>query len=167
MSMNLLHRIVSGGQTGADRAALDVAIEAGIPYGGWCPKGGLAEDLDRSPGLLAAYPQLREADSPDPVQRTEWNVRDSDGTLVIVPGGEIRSRGTALTVRFAEELGRPFAVVDPLSDQGVEQAGRFLSSLPHGATLNVAGPRESQSPGVYEAARTLLGDLTGQTPRAR
>ena len=70
-------KIISGGQTGVDRAALDVAIERGMPWGGWCPKGGWAEDLPDAPGLLAKYPNLRETALPHPLQRTEWNVRDA------------------------------------------------------------------------------------------
>ena len=76
--------IVSGGQTGVDRAALDVAIELGIRYRGWCPKGGWAEDRPNPPGLLALYPQLRETPEADPHQRTEWNVRDCDCLMVLV-----------------------------------------------------------------------------------
>ena len=73
--------IVSGGQTGVDRAALDAAIARGIAYGGWCPQGGWAEDCPEPPGVLARYPLLRETPSADPAQRTEWNVRDSDASL--------------------------------------------------------------------------------------
>ena len=80
-------RIVSGGQTGVDRAALDVAIELGIPYGGWCPRGGWAEDMPAPPGLLSRYPLLRETAGSDPAERTRLNVRDSDATLVLCPGG--------------------------------------------------------------------------------
>jgi hypothetical protein len=71
-------KILSGGQTGVDRAALDVAIARAMPYGGWCPRGGWAEDFSDSPGLLATYPHLRETPSRDPAQRTDWNVRDAD-----------------------------------------------------------------------------------------
>jgi hypothetical protein len=77
--------IVSGGQTGVDRAALDVAIERGMDWGGWCPKGGWAEDLTEPPGVLTRYPKLKETPLANPVQRTEWNVRDADATLVGVP----------------------------------------------------------------------------------
>ncbi|HEY6920163.1 MAG TPA: putative molybdenum carrier protein, partial [Methyloceanibacter sp.] len=68
-------KILSGGQTGVDRAALDAAIERGIACGGWCPKGGWAEDMPRPPGVLARYPMLQETPLGDHVQRTEWNVR--------------------------------------------------------------------------------------------
>jgi Circularly permutated YpsA SLOG family len=76
-------KITSGGQTGVDRAALDLAIEYGMSWGGWCPKGGWAEDFPDPPGLLTKYPNLRETPLARTKQRTEWNVRDSDATLII------------------------------------------------------------------------------------
>ena len=80
-------QLISGGQTGVDRAVLDVAVERGIAYGGWCPKGGWAEDFPKPPGLLAKYPQLRETPLADPAQRTEWNVRDADACMIVVDAG--------------------------------------------------------------------------------
>jgi hypothetical protein len=71
-------KLLSGGQSGVDRAVLDVALARGIAYGGWCPKGGWAEDFPKPPGVLAKYPQLAETPLVDPAQRTEWNVRDAD-----------------------------------------------------------------------------------------
>jgi len=80
-----------------DRAALDVAIALAIPYGGWCPLGGWAEDFPEPPGLLPRYPLLRETPLADPAQRTEWNLRDSDAVLVIsLAAGPAVSRGTEL-----------------------------------------------------------------------
>jgi len=154
----VIGRIVSGGQTGADRAALDAAIETGTPYGGWCPLGGLAEDHPEPPGLLDHYPGLRESDSPDPVVRTELNVRDSDATLILVPGGTITSFGTALTEKFARRMKRPYAVVnpDPGPDAALPEVLNLIDRIPDGSTLNVAGPRESQALGIYEASRSLM-----------
>src|ERR1700761_3351802 len=104
-------KLISGGQRGVDRAWLDVAIECGIAYGGWCPRGGWAEDLPEPPGLLARYPLLRQTPEADPSQRTRWNVRDSDATLVMLDGSRpAAASGTALTVAVAEELGRPVAL---------------------------------------------------------
>lgn len=147
-----LRRVVSGGQTGADRAALDVAIGLGIPYGGWCPAGGRAEDHPMPPGLLADYPDLRETEEADADVRTERNVRDSDATLVLVPRGDWHSPGTDRTVDCCRCLGRPHLVAT-LDDPGAVAAWLVDTA---GSVLNVAGPRESQSPGIYDAARALL-----------
>jgi hypothetical protein len=156
-------RIVSGGQSGVDRAALDVAIALGIPYGGWCPRGGWAEDMPEPPGLLARYPLLRETPSREPAERTALNVRDSDATLVLVPGGVIEpGSGTALTVSLARELGRPHAALDLADAAALDAARDLLAGLGAGARLNVAGPRESGSPGVYQSARDLLAALLGR-----
>ena len=96
-------KIVSGGQTGVDRAALDVAIELGIEYGGWCPKGGWAEDHVIPPGVLVLYPKLTATPLAEPEQRTEWNVRDSDATLILIRGsGLLNSSGQLLAARFTE-----------------------------------------------------------------
>src|ERR1700744_6191338 len=77
-------KIISGGQSGVDRAALDAALAHGIDYGGWCPKGGWAEDFPDPPGLLAKYPSLQETPLSEPAQRTEWNVRDADACLILI-----------------------------------------------------------------------------------
>jgi hypothetical protein len=145
-------RIVSGGQSGVDRAALEVGRRTGIPIGGWCPAGGWAEDLTEPPGLLGLFPELRPTPSSDPSERTRWNVRDSDATLVLTRGDTV-SPGTALTIDLLEELGRPHLVVD-VAD--VETVRRWLATLPDGVVLNVAGPRESQAPGIHADATALL-----------
>lgn len=141
-------KIISGGQTGVDRAALDAAIEAGIPHGGWCPRGRLAED-----GRIPDEYELVETESPDYPARTEQNVLDADATLILHRGP--LSGGTVLTLRMAERYGRPSLVVD--LDDGLDPAdvrswleGRSVE------TLNVAGPRESQNPGIGELAREFL-----------
>ena len=158
-------RIVSGGQTGVDRAALDVAISLGIEYAGWCPRGGLAEDLTGPPGLLAAYPLLRETASDDPKRRTVWNVRDSDATLVLTRS-DATSPGTVLTVVTAGRLGRSLLVVGVDETSAGERAAAWLRLLDHDVVLNVAGPRESQAPGIYEAAQALLDQLIGSGARS-
>ena len=152
-----VRRLVSGGQTGADRAALDAAIRLGIPYGGWCPRGGRAEDLPDPPGLLRPYPELVETPTTDSGVRTEWNVRDSDATLLITDRPESLSGGTALTRDLAVRLERAVLVASTGEVWAVrtwlrelrEQAGQPL-------VLNVAGPRESKEPGLYAAATRLL-----------
>ncbi len=156
--------IVSGGQTGADRAALDTALRMGIPYGGWCPRGGLAEDLPAPPGLLAHYPNLVEAPTPEPAERTRLNVRDSDGTLVLTRHPGRLTGGTARTVRVAEELGKPLLVASPDDETVVEEVRDWLARSGV-RVLNVAGPRESKEPGLYDATMRVLGDgLVGSGP---
>jgi hypothetical protein len=150
-------RIVSGGQSGVDRAALEVGRRLGIPIGGWCPAGGRAEDLAEPPGLLAVFPELVPTVSDDPRVRTRWNVRDSDATLVLVRG-DAASPGTRLTIAIAEELGRPHLVADV---RDVEAVRAWLGALPDGVVLNVAGPRESQAPGIGAEAANLLGAVLG------
>ena len=155
--------IVSGGQAGVDRGALDAAVAAGAPYGGWCPAGGIAEDLPEAPGLLARYPSLRETASPEPDVRTRLNVRDSDATLVVAPDGPLTG-GTRLTVEVADRTGRPHLV----TTGGAAQAPAVLAWLREVAAgldpdaplvLNVAGPRASGWAGGHEAARALVASV--------
>lgn len=154
----LVTRVVSGGQTGADRAALDVAADLGLAYGGWCPQGGWAEDHPNPPGLLERYPSLREAPAGRVSTRTRWNVRDSDATLVLTLGDVEVSGGTRLTVEVARRLDRPLLVVRT-SERYL--ARDWLDSVAGPVTLNVAGPRESEQPGLYAAAYDLLTWLLG------
>ena len=106
-------KIISGGQTGVDRAALGVAIERGMQWGGWCPRGGWAEDLATPPGLLATYTHLRETPDSHPLQRTEWNVRDSDATLIITDSAGLSvSIGTRRAHEWARQHGKPELIVD-------------------------------------------------------
>jgi hypothetical protein len=150
--MSVVRRVVSGGQTGADRAALDEARAAGVAHGGWCPAGGLAEDMTEPPGLLARYPGLRETESSDPTERTVLNVRDSDATLAVVPSGP-PTGGTLLAVQEAARLVRPCLVTD---GEDPEAVLTWLAAIGEGITLNVAGPRESSQPGTYARTRELL-----------
>jgi len=152
--------IISGGQTGVDRAALDVAIERGLAYGGWCPRGGWAEDLPQPPGLMARYPLLRETPLAEPAQRTEWNVRDSDAVLIIVAaGGLAASRGTALARELAGRTSKPVLVVDPDEPDAVERTVAWLRALPSDLKLGIGGPRESEAPGIYAKALAFLRAL--------
>ena len=162
--------IRSGGQTGVDRAALDAAIAANVPYVGWCPRGGAAEDLTEPPGLLLRYPFLRETPSEDPRQRTTWNVRDSDATLLLVRGADLpASPGTEFTRQNAEMIYRkPCRIVRLDVEASARGTFEWLSDHVNGdedaMDLNVAGPRESQSPGIYDLSlayvRALLEALT-------
>lgn len=154
-------KVVSGGQTGVDRAGLDAARAAGIPTGGWCPADGRAEDLEEPPGLLDHYPELAETPSPNYAERTEWNVRDSDGTLVLKPAEHPLTRGTAMTVDLAHRMGRPVVVLDPGAPQASEEALAFIEGLGPEPVLNVAGPRESGMPGIYAESLEFLVRLFG------
>ncbi len=157
MTRQRVDRVVSGAQSGADRAALDAAIHHGRRYGGWCPAGGWAEDYPHPPGVLVDYPLLRATDSPDPAVRTFLNVRDSHATL-IVGRTDIVSSGTDLTLQTAAELGRPL-----LRTAGdAAEIDRWLCGLGVAVTLNVAGPRESEHPGVYAATFELLDVVFGR-----
>lgn len=147
----MIERIVSGGQTGVDRAALDFALELGLPCGGWCPKGRKAED-----GLIAPHYPLRETPSDDYAKRTEWNVRDSDGTLVLTVGQP--TEGTAFTVDVAARLKKPCLVVDLAGPMQADSVRSWLA-MHQIKVLNVAGPRESKNPGIYQKARTVLGKI--------
>src|SRR5438034_2919753 len=141
-------RIVSGGQTGVDRAALDVALGRGLPCGGWCPKGRRAEDGPLPP----RYP-LQETSSTAYPQRTALNVRDSDGTLILTRGEP--DRGTALTIRLAERYRKPRLVLD-LAEAPEPAAVRAWAEAQRLHVLNVAGPREKSKPGVYADAKAFL-----------
>jgi len=150
--MSPLKKIVSGGQTGADRAALDAAMDAGVDTGGWCPRGRRAED-----GPISTKYPLRETTSPDVRQRTAWNVRDSDGTLILLL--DDADQGTEFTRQKAHDLGRP--VVEVVLPAGPSECKRIAAWLVANEieVLNVAGPRESNAPGLYEAARSFLSTL--------
>ncbi len=141
-------KIISGGQTGVDRAALDAAIALGIPHGGWCPRGRTAED-----GRISSRYKLRQTDSPEYAVRTERNVLDADATLILYRGQ--LSGGTELTLQLAERHGRACMVVD-LDDPPPPEAVRRWLDANRVEVLNVAGPRESQSPGIAAPAGAFI-----------
>jgi hypothetical protein len=150
----MLRKIVSGGQTGVDRGALDASLEAGLNCGGWCPRGRKAED-----GAIPARYPVVEMQSRAYRDRTKQNVADADGTLIVFFGS--LSGGTLETLRIAEALGKPVLTLDcsakSLADAAVEAAAFVrLNAI---ETLNVAGPRESTQPGAAEHARQLVGAI--------
>lgn len=149
-------RIRSGGQTGVDRAALDAAIAVGFSYEGWCPKGGWAEDFPEPPGLLTKYPGLRETSERSPAQRTEWNVRDSDATLLLVPKADFVSPGSELTAQCAAKLCKPLNIVVYSREEAAQEIACFFARFREARSINIAGPRESESPGAYNACKKLL-----------
>ena len=147
----MIEKIVSGGQSGVDRAALDVALQLGIPCGGWCPRGRPAED-----GAIPKKYPLTQTPKETYDQRTEWNVRDSDGTLILARG-DING-GTALTVVLAKRYGRPFQIVDLRKAQALNDLRQWAAAN-NVKILNVAGSRESKEPGIYKEAKTFLTQL--------
>lgn len=144
-------KIVSGAQTGVDRAALDVALELGFACGGWVPRGRLAED-----GRVPHRYPVREISSRGYAQRTVRNVRDSDATLILTRGAP--TGGTALTLRTAKELGRPCLVADLAANASPSTVHAWLRER-QVRVLNVAGPRESSAPGIHEEAAAFLRAL--------
>lgn len=143
--------IMSGGQTGVDRAALDVAMQLGIPVAGFCPKGRIAED-----GLLDLKYPLQESVTSDYLERTFTNVLMSDGTLILC-NGELTS-GTLMTKEFAVVLRKPYHVVDLQMPHSHETVVHWIKE--HSIrNLNFAGPRESKQPGVYTQACNYLLQL--------
>ncbi len=144
-------KIISGGQTGADRAALDWAIVHQIPHGGWCPKGRKSED-----GVINSRYNLTETPSDEYSQRTEWNVRDSDGTVIFSIAKKLFA-GTLLTAELAQKYQKPyihickeFTHVNP-----VNQLLLFISNYKI-VILNVAGTRVSNEPEVYQFVKSTF-----------
>ncbi len=155
----MIEKVVSGGQTGVDRAALDTALELEICCGGWCPKGRRAED-----GPLKALYALQETPSSRYPQRTGWNVRDSDGTLVLYRG--LLTGGSAYTVELAEKYDRPCLVLDlsahPTRENVWDWVNRHQIHI-----LNVAGSRASGNPGIYQEACKLLHLVLSAKPPSK
>jgi hypothetical protein len=151
----MIRKIVSGGQTGADRAALDWAIANGIEHGGWCPKGRKAED-----GPIPVRYELRETESAHYLVRTEKNVMTSDATLIVTMKSDLTG-GSLRTANFARRHRKPFLHVH----KGEPEPGKKLSDFVkahHIQTLNVAGPRGSSEPEVGEFVHVVLnGDVGG------
>jgi hypothetical protein len=146
--------IISGGQTGVDRTAWDVALELGLPIGGWVPKGRRAEDG----AIPGKYSGLREADSTNPSVRTKLNVRDSDATLIISRGSP--TGGSRLTFDEATRLGRPVLHVDLAGRSRGEAAAdvRAWLATVRPTVLNIAGPRASGDAAIGELAAAVLKD---------
>ena len=144
----MIEKIITGGQTGVDRAALDVAIELGLPHGGWCPARRRAED-----GRIDDRYQLIELASARYRDRTKKNVAHSDGALIL-NRGELEA-GTALTLREARNLGKPAFLVDLAAPPPLPELANWVASC-RIKECNVAGPRESERPGIYAEARAFL-----------
>ena len=144
-------KIVSGGQTGVDRAVLEWAVASQVPHGGWCPRDRKAED-----GVIPLKFNLTETDSPTYAVRTRWNVRDSDGTVIFSATSQLNG-GSKLTRESAETQGKPWIHLDV--SEGVAEAVRRLNRFidRHDiATLNVAGPRASEEPDNSHFVQAVL-----------
>lgn len=150
----ILAKIISGGQTGVDRGALEAALAWGLPHGGHCPRGRRAED-----GRIPDVFELVETESPHYPARTALNVANSDGTLLLVRGKEgfAKSRGTKLTLEFCERKNnkKPWWAADPRVDAHVARVCEWIVKFDL-RVLNVAGPRESTNPGIQGETRDFM-----------
>ena len=151
-----LEKIISGGQTGVDRAALDISIEIGIQHGGFCPLGRRAED-----GIIPSKYALIENDSIKYIDRTRRNVESSEGTLILYTG--IISNGTALTKEYCIQEDKPLLLINILSESKLARTN-FAHWLKTNAIniLNIAGPRESDNE-IYNGSKMLLNHLLCNT----
>jgi hypothetical protein len=144
-------KIVSGGQTGVDRAALDFALVNGIPCGGWCPRGRKAED-----GPIHELYPLREMPTEAYSRRTEQNIIDSDATLVLYD--RKADRGTRTTISLCLRLKKPVLYISLESENNIGEIRDWIRHY-RVKVLNIAGPRESSDPGIYRKSFAFLEDL--------
>ena len=157
----MIKKIISGGQTGVDQAALYVAVEIGIPVGGWCPLGGFDEN---GTSMLNSYPltDIKELSfEQSVVERTKRNIIDADGTLIIVPSLPLSPQitdGTLLTINYANTQEKPYLLIAINDEHAIETIHTWLT-IHNINSLNVAGPRESNSPGIYDKTCVLLKQL--------
>lgn len=154
--------VVSGGQTGVDQAGLKIAKEMGHTIGGWCPKGGLDEN---GFCVLEVYPEMQEASTSNPDERTKLNIEHSDGTLIIVPNMPLPDKikdGTRLTIEYAEEQRKPTLIISiSQKDVAIDQILAWIEKNDI-KRLNIAGPRESNWPGIHEESCLLFQELFTQ-----
>lgn len=168
--------IISGGQTGTDRAALDAAIALNIPYGGWCPKGRI-DEIDVIPKKYSGLTEISgefKTEQENYDTRTKHNIRDSDGTLILVPKKPLPPKikdGTLLTIKEVERQKKPHLEID-LSEPMEKKIDAIINWVEkHNIQiLNIAGPRETSSPGIYQASLEVIENVLphfNHTLRAR
>ncbi len=142
-------KIISGGQTGVDRAGLDAALESGIECGGWCPEGREAED-----GVIPDKYPIKVLPGAGYQQRTKQNVLDSDGTIIIYFGSP--TDGTELTITFCINEHKPYVLIDA-EEISIEHAiQKILEFIKHKNIINIAGPRASGEPEAYDYAFQVM-----------
>ena len=156
-SIGRISRIRTGGQSGADRAAMDFAREWNIPLCGWCPKNGWAEDYPDPPGVRRDYPELKETPSEDTAERTKWNIRDCDAILTIIPENSKHSQGTEVGIQEGRLLGKPMYTAAGTED--VPEIIRWIESLPEGTELCIGGPRASECSEAYNVTKAVLESI--------
>jgi hypothetical protein len=139
----MISKIISGGQTGADRAGLDIAVKYGFPHGGWCPKGRKAED-----GAISWDYALEESPSSNYLQRTEWNARDTDGTVIFTLASAVTG-GSKRTIDFVRKHTKPWLHLHPKIDGDPATLLHEFVERHRIQTLNVAGSRGSKEPELY------------------
>ena len=154
----LIKKIISGGQTGVDQAALDVAMAIGLDAGGWCPPGGICENGQiplHYPLTETPHDRSNKALNIPRSQRTEWNVRDADATLIIQPLNNKNDKGTEWTIRCAINYEKTYLIIDPFQGNAANVVNNWLQSF-NMEILNVAGPAESTFPGIGKRTKKLL-----------
>ncbi|RNC80104.1 MAG: molybdenum cofactor carrier [Balneola sp.] len=155
-----IKRVLSGGQTGTDQAALQAAIDIGIEHGGWCPPGRISEEGKIPEHFnLTETPEDKDSSAPKiPCsQRTIWNVRDADATIIFLPDKRF-DIGTHLSIHASKKMNKNFLVVDPYQSNTLKQIKKWLNSL-DGDILNVSGPKESKYPGIYKKIYSVIKEV--------
>ncbi len=154
----MIKKILSGGQTGVDQAALLIAQKKGIEIGGWCPKSGLDENGE---SILIKYPALKETKTANPDERTKLNILDSDGTLILISGLPLEKiqDGTCLTIEFAKNINKPHLIISLNNKKEATYSFSKWVKENNIEILNIAGPRESNSPGIFTLACEFLLSL--------
>jgi hypothetical protein len=163
--MQRIHKIISGGQTGVDQAALRAAMDLGFHTGGWCPPGRICDNGQIPQEFnLTETKKERSEFAPDIPRslRTESNVIDADASLILVPEGTKSDKGTEWTIDCARKYSRPFLVIDPYRPDADQLILNWMAKISAGI-LNISGPSEKTSPGIYNSVYRLLLKVFSET----